>query len=451
MSSNKRILIASERVEKLSSLCITNLGLGNEALVHGDLDFKIVTGTTHLNDNTPDAIGNLSRSIDAIITRTQGTVAKFEESREIVKALIAETVDITKNIQRGNTRVRGDESRYEGGFRELIAGINRNLDAFGKPITEITDVVDGLSRKDLSKMMSGDYEGDFDAIKASVNTAVENLDAGFKQILASTEQISSAASEIGAGSQTLAQGASEQASSIEEISGSLQEISSMAERNTEYSREASNLSGQARITAERGLESMTKLSNAIAEIKKSSDATAKIVKTIEEIAFQTNLLALNAAVEAARAGDAGKGFAVVAEEVRNLAMRSAEAAKSTSEIIDDSVSNTYLGVDLNDNVRQDLEEINTQILRVNEVIKEVATASEQQSQGVVQINRAIEQMNTVTQQAAANSEESASAAEELAGQASEMLNVVGAYKLSGNNNTFVPRLDRSHSDFAPMF
>jgi methyl-accepting chemotaxis protein len=174
---------------------------------------------------------------------------------------------------------------------------------------------------------------------------------------------------------------------------------------------------------------MQSLSAAVDRIKQSADATAKIVKTIDEIAFQTNLLALNAAVEAARAGDAGKGFAVVAEEVRNLAMRSAEAAKNTAELIEGSVKNAVEGVTINQEVLANLEEINKQVNQVSEVMAEIAAASDQQSQGVEQINSAIGQMNQVTQQTAANSEESAAAAEELSGQSEEMVSLVGSYQL----------------------
>jgi methyl-accepting chemotaxis protein len=170
-------------------------------------------------------------------------------------------------------------------------------------------------------------------------------------------------------------------------------------------------------------------------IKKSSDDTAKIIKTIDEIAFQTNLLALNAAVEAARAGEAGKGFAVVAEEVRNLAMRSAEAAKNTADMIEGSVKNAENGVTINQEVMKNLEEINGHAKRVSEVMAEIAAASDQQSQGVGQVNTAMEQMNQLTQQNAANSEESASASEELSAQAQEMRAMVAGFKISGGHSS----------------
>jgi len=182
------------------------------------------------------------------------------------------------------------------------------------------------------------------------------------------------------------------------------------------------------------MESMQRLSTAINQIKVSTDETAKIVQKIDEIAFQTNLLALNAAVEAARAGDAGKGFAVVAEEVRNLAMRSAEAAKSTAQMIAESMENVENGVALNHEVLAKLGEINGQVQKVSAVMVEVAAASAQQSQGIEQINTAVEQMSQVTEENAANSEESASAAEELSGQAETVRALVATFHLSSSGD-----------------
>ena len=216
---------------------------------------------------------------------------------------------------------------------------------------------------------------------------------------------------------------------------------------------------------------MDNLSQAIIKIKSSSDATGKIVKTIDEIAFQTNLLALNAAVEAARAGEAGKGFAVVAEEVRNLAMRSAEAAKNTALMIAESETNAESGVDLNNQVMKDLREIHNQVNKVSEVMEEISTASEQQNQGIDQISKGIEQMNKVTQQNAATSQESAASSQELSNYAEEMRLLVDSFQLSSkhyqksheideqvsletektNNSSKADAVDRNHVEFYKEF
>jgi len=205
----------------------------------------------------------------------------------------------------------------------------------------------------------------------------------------------------------------------------------MTRQNAQYTVEARSLAEQTQSSADKGLKSMQRMSEAINRIKSSADATARIVKTIDEIAFQTNLLALNAAVEAARAGDAGKGFAVVADEVRNLAMRSADAAKQTASLIEESVSNSESGVVINLEVLNNLQEIQTQVTKVSNVIAEIAAASEQQNLGVSQITQAVDQMNSIVQANAANSEESASSAEELSSQAAMMQSMVDSFTLSG--------------------
>jgi methyl-accepting chemotaxis protein len=205
----------------------------------------------------------------------------------------------------------------------------------------------------------------------------------------------------------------------------------MTKQNSERAKEARRISKIAESSVDGGVESMMRLSEAINRIKASSDSTARIIKTIDEIAFQTNLLALNAAVEAARAGDAGKGFAVVAEEVRNLAMRSAEAAKNTASLIEESVRNSESGVALNQEVLKDLGEISNHVKEGGRVMAQIAEASEQQSNGVEQVSGVINQMSTVTQEVAATAEEAASGAEELSAQAEDLKSMVHAFRSSG--------------------
>jgi methyl-accepting chemotaxis protein len=230
------------------------------------------------------------------------------------------------------------------------------------------------------------------------------------------DQTAAAAGQVSSASQTLAAGSSQQAASLEETSSALAEMSSMTKRNAENAQKANDLAREANQTAAAGASDMSAMAAAMNDIKVSSDGIAKIIKTIDEIAFQTNILALNAAVEAARAGEAGMGFAVVADEVRNLAQRSAVAAKETAEKIEGAISKTALGVSLTEKVAKTLNEIVVKAGEVDRLATEVATASKEQTQGIGQLNTAINEIDKVTQSNAANAEESASAAEELNAQ-----------------------------------
>ena len=247
-----------------------------------------------------------------------------------------------------------------------------------------------------------------------------------------SNQVASAAGQVSAASQSLAEGSSEQAASLEETSSSLEEMSSMTKRNTENAVKVNELARQTRAAADTGAADMQAMDAAMKDIKTSGDDIAKIIKTIDEIAFQTNILALNAAVEAARAGEAGMGFAVVADEVRNLAQRAAQSAKETSSKIENSVTKTAQGVQISEKVSKSLQEILGKARQVDELAAEVASASKEQTQGIEQVNTAVAEMDKVTQSNAANAEESASAAEELNAQAetlkeavAELLRLVG--------------------------
>jgi methyl-accepting chemotaxis protein len=252
---------------------------------------------------------------------------------------------------------------------------------------------------------------------ARVRGALSRLAGTLNQVSVS---LGGSANIVSASSQSLAEGSSNQAASIEETSASLEEMSSMTKRNAENAQKANDLAKQARTAADRGVSDMQAMSAAMDAIKGSSDDIAKIIKTIDEIAFQTNILALNAAVEAARAGEAGMGFAVVADEVRNLAQRSAQAAKETAAKIEGAISKTGQGVEINSKVAQALNEIVSKAHQVDELVAEVANASHEQTQGITQINTAVGQMDKVTQSNAASAEESAAAAQELNAQAAQM-------------------------------
>jgi methyl-accepting chemotaxis protein len=265
---------------------------------------------------------------------------------------------------------------------------------------------------------------------------LEDTGETFKSIIA---QISQGSDQVAQASQSLAQGASEQASSLEETSSSMEEMSSMTRQNADNANKADRLMNETKTLVGTGVDAMGRMSNAIEKIQVSASETAKIIKTIDEIAFQTNLLALNAAVEAARAGEAGKGFAVVAEEVRNLARRSAEAAKSTADLIEGSQKNAEAGVQVAQEVATALASIQDSSGKVATLVGEIAAASKEQAQGIEQINTAISEMDKVVQQNAASSEESSSAAEELASQAQELNAIISGQESEKNVPVGGPR------------
>lgn len=354
------------------------------------------------------------------------------EMKKSLNQLVDEMKNFTNAAAAGNWNPQQAPTTSQGEFGKIISDVNALLANVLNPINEATQVLDKIASGNLAARMTGDYKGGFIKIKNALNKATENLDGVIQKVAGNALQLNNASSQIASNSQTLAQGTSEQASSLQEVSSSLQEMASMTKQNSKNTVEARNMSGTANTAASKGMSSMQHLSEVIERIKSSADETAKIVKTIDDIAFQTNLLALNAAVEAARAGESGKGFAVVAEEVRNLAMRSAEAAKTTASLIDESVQNAENGVAVNQEAVMNLEEITNQVVKVNQVIAEIAQASEQQTQGIDQVNTAIEQLNQLTQQNAANSEESAGTAKELSTQADEMRQLVSRFKLSTN-------------------
>ena len=422
-------------------------------LAEGDLAQEVAV-TSH------DEVGRLAESFQAIVHAQQALAAaaervaagdvsvpvpvrgehdvlarSFAQVQATLQQLVGETSTLAAAARRGDLAARGDAERFEGAYRELLGGMNAMLVELGAPTAELNAVLERVAARDLRARMQGSYQGEFAVLETRFNAAVANLDGALAQVAASAEQVAGASGEIAAGSSLLAEGSSQQAASLEEVAASLHQLAATAKQNAGNAQQARGMAENARGGAAAGVERMARMSDAMTRIKQSSDATAKIVKTIDEIAFQTNLLALNAAVEAARAGDAGRGFAVVAEEVRALAQRSAEAARSTSALIEESVRNADEGVALNGAVLAQLEQINGDVSRVTEVMAEIAAASEQQDAGVGQINGGLESMNAVTQQVAANAEEASSAAVELSSQAEGMRELVGTFQLSGQQAT----------------
>jgi methyl-accepting chemotaxis protein len=264
----------------------------------------------------------------------------------------------------------------------------------------------------------------FGSMLMFLRRTIRAMDKAIASVRETSNQLATSAAHVSKSSATLAGGSSTQAASLEETTAALEQMGSMTRKSSETAQQATAMSRDARKAVEKNNSSMQQMSSAIEDIRRSSAETAKIVKAIDEIAFQTNLLALNAAVEAARAGDAGKGFAVVAEEVRALAMRSAEAAKNTASMIEQSVASAKTGVDIAAAVEKGLAEILASVGKVDGFVSEIAAATSEQAQGIGQINTSVASMDKVTQDNAAGAVESASASEELSSQAATLQRTV---------------------------
>jgi methyl-accepting chemotaxis protein len=438
---SRGLRVVGERTEQLRTACITDLNKAITAMAKGDLSVSVAATTQPLEVRSDDELGTLTKSINAVITMSQSTIAAFGEARESVTKLLNETHRLSTSARQGLLSERGDERQFEGSFRGVVNGINETLNAVIEPITEATIALEKVANRDLTARVTGDFKGDHATIQLAFNTALGNLEEAIGAVTDTAGHVAASAQQIDTGSRLMAVSASAQAASLEEVSASARELSAMTKRNADSAEEGKSMADSAQHSTSAGVREVQHLAEAIERIKTSAQATAKIVKTIDEIAFQTNLLALNAAVEAARAGDSGRGFAVVAEEVRSLALRSAEAARTTASLIEESVSSTELGVQINDRVRTQLGDVETRITRVSQVVNEIATASGEQAKGVQLIDAALEEMARRTQEVAANADESKGASEMLITQSGAMHELVDAFRIDASSRRVSARAE----------
>lgn len=332
-----------------------------------------------------------------------------EGMKQIVPKMVAGETGANEYIFKGAKKMAGYAPVPIMGWS---VSITQDSDEFMAPAYDIRNVILGVSICFLLIVVAG-----FFFFARSIARPIGNVSHELNE---AAEQVSAASMEVASASQSLAEGASQQAAALEETSSSLEEMSSMIKQNADNAGQAKALMAKAKSIVEKVDGQMNNMAAAVQDVTASSEETGKIIKTIDEIAFQTNLLALNAAVEAARAGEAGAGFAVVAEEVRNLAMRAAEAAKNTSGLIENTISTVRRSRELTDQTREAFKENVNISGKVGNLVDEIAAASQEQAQGIGQISKAVSEMDRVVQQTAANAEESASASEEMSGQAAQM-------------------------------
>ncbi len=341
---------------------------------------------------------------------------------------IKEATAVMSEVARGNLNisVTGD---YRGDHAVIKDALNGTIDSIKGYIAEISDVLGKMSEGDLSVQIQADFKGDFIQLKDSINTIVQAFNRLLRMIISAADQVHQGALQVSNGNQAISQGAAEQAASIEELSATISGITGQTKENAEHSRKSNGMALAAKNAAARGNEQMREMLQSMEDINESSENISRIIKVIDDIAFQTNILALNAAVEAARAGVHGKGFAVVAEEVRNLAAKSAQAAKETAELIEGSMKNVAEGTKIANETAGALSQIVESVDKTVELGELIAAASEEQAAAIHQVNQGIEQMSKVVQTNSATSQEGAAASEELSGQADLLKQKVSMFKL----------------------
>ncbi len=348
-----------------------------------------------------------------------------------LNGLAKDAYDLSEQAAAGNLGIRGDGSVYKGSYAQVIGGINELIEAIVVPMTEAMDVLKGMASNDFTGAMREGYRGGFLEFSTALNGLLDTMNSTLQAISGSAAQVASGTRQVASGSQALSQGATEQASAIEQLTASLVEIERQARGNARDAAQAKELASSVRQEALEGNTRMRELQRAMGAIEESSANISGIIKVIDEIAFQTNLLALNAAVEAARAGQHGKGFSVVAEEVRNLAQRSAEAARQTSALIEDSMNRVREGAGVAADTAEALGRIVAGVDQTAGLVAGIAGESEVQAAAVAQASRGIVQVSDVTQANSATAEESSAASQVLSGQAEALQELVSRFALRG--------------------
>ncbi len=369
-----------------------------------------------------------------------GTVVEWMDRTHEVNTE-SEIQDIVRAVQLGSLDRRIETAGKEGFFLRLSESINEMVATIGNTMDDINVVMSALSRGDLTQTIDNDYQGAFGAVADSVNETVDKLSQIVGEIRASAQEVSATAKEILDGNNSLSARTEHQASALEQTASSMEQITSTVKQNSDNAQLANQLAEDARQTANRGGEVVSRAVDAMDEINRSSEKIAEIIGVIDEIAFQTNLLALNASVEAARAGEQGRGFAVVATEVRNLAQRSATAAKEIKELIQDSVGKVNVGSELVNQSGDTLQEIVNGIRKVGDIVGEIAAASTEQTAGIEQVNAAVTSMDETTQQNAALAEETSAASQSMVQRSQHMSERLAFFTLDARWESTVVTLD----------
>ncbi len=434
---------------------VTLLGVGAGAA------FGLYLGRRQLSAPILDLTASMKQIADGDFATQVPSVGRADEIGEMAAAVEVfkdNGIEVARmNAQESGARAQSDDlhSRMEAVVGAAVEGDfsrridkqfgNESLDNFARSVDHLLDsvetgvsetgrVVRRLSQGDLTQTMSGSFRGVFAELQQNVNAAVENLRTAMQNVKISTSTISGSSAELGTATHDLSKRTEQQAAALEETSAALDQITAVVRTSTERAQEANVMVAEAKESAVQSGTVVRSAIGAMGRIEQASNEIAQITNVIDEIAFQTNLLALNAGVEAARAGDAGKGFAVVAQEVRELAQRSAAAAKDIKALITKSGEEVAGGVKLVQKTGEALSEIEARVLRINDHIQSIAVAAKEQATGLQEVNTAVNQMDQMTQQNAAMVEQTSAATQRLSGEATNLHSMVSNFDIGGGRD-----------------